>query len=199
MQDYFRCRDRANGWMYETQEDRDLLSRQELDARILELNRCYATFLHHKQLPVPPDPNIVVPVETRLNFYATELDLTNMLIVQTGCFWAGQTRSRGRVSVNCLINKQPTVRDGHHRRPVLEVGNILFTVRSQTEAPMTNQQAHLCERLQRLGFTAGTQMKLFGEVLDFLSDPIALADDVVLLDAKERKSGQTRRVRVPYQ
>jgi len=62
---------------------------------------------------------------------------------------------------------------------------------------MTKRQAHLYERLQRLGFTAGTQMKLYGEVFDFLSEPIVLTDDVVLVDAKEKKSGLTRRVRIP--
>jgi len=40
-------------------------------------------------------------------------------------------------------------------------------------------------------------MKLYGEVFDFLSEPIVLTDNIVLLDAKEKKSGQTRRVRVP--
>ena len=62
---------------------------------------------------------------------------------------------------------------------------------------MTAQQSHLCQRLRHFGFTAGTQMKLYGEVFDFLSEPIVLTDDVVLLDAKERKSGQTRRLRIP--
>ena len=62
---------------------------------------------------------------------------------------------------------------------------------------MTKQQAHLSERLQRLGFTAGTQMKLYGEVFDFLSEPIVLTNDVVFVDAREKKSGQQRRVRVP--
>ena len=62
---------------------------------------------------------------------------------------------------------------------------------------MTTQQAHLFERLQRLGFTGGTQMKLYGEVFDFLSEPIVLTDDVVFVDAREKKSGPTRRVRVP--
>ena len=62
---------------------------------------------------------------------------------------------------------------------------------------MTDKQVNLCQRLQRLGFTAGTQMKLYGEIFDFLSEPIVLTDDVVLVDAKEKKSGQTRRVRVP--
>jgi hypothetical protein len=62
---------------------------------------------------------------------------------------------------------------------------------------MTQKQAFLCERLQRLGFTAGTQMKLYGEIFEFLSEPMVLTDDVVLVDAKEKKSGQARRVRVP--
>jgi hypothetical protein len=38
-------------------------------------------------------------------------------------------------------------------------------------------------------------MKLYGEVFDFLSEPIVLTDDVVLVDAMEKRSGQTRRVR----
>jgi hypothetical protein len=62
---------------------------------------------------------------------------------------------------------------------------------------MTKQQTHLCERLQRLGFTAGTQMKLYGEVFEFLSEPILVTDDVVLVDAKAKKTGEARRVRVP--
>lgn len=62
---------------------------------------------------------------------------------------------------------------------------------------MSEQQTHLSERLQRLGFILGTQMKLYGEVFDFLSEPIVVTDDVVLVDAKEKKTGQTRRVRVP--
>jgi len=62
---------------------------------------------------------------------------------------------------------------------------------------MTKRQAHLYERLRRLGFTVGTQMKLYGEVFDFLSEPIVLTDDVVLVDAKEKKSGLTRRIQIP--
>jgi hypothetical protein len=81
---YLRCRNRANGWMYETTEEKSRLSTQELNSRISELDTCYGNYLTHKELPLPPDPHIVVPMETRLNFYATESDLTNMLIVETG-------------------------------------------------------------------------------------------------------------------
>jgi hypothetical protein len=62
---------------------------------------------------------------------------------------------------------------------------------------MTDKNVNLCQRLQRLGFTKGSQMKLYGEILDFISEPIILADDVVLVDAQEKKTGVTRRVRIP--
>jgi hypothetical protein len=62
---------------------------------------------------------------------------------------------------------------------------------------MTEKQISLSARLKRLGFTKGNQMKLYGEVFEFVSEPIVMADNVVLLDATERKSGQSRRVRIP--
>jgi len=40
-------------------------------------------------------------------------------------------------------------------------------------------------------------MKLYGEIFEFLSEPIVLTDDVVFVDATETKTGQTRRVRIP--
>ena len=48
--------------------------------------------------------------------------------------------------------------------------------------------------LAYLGFTKGNQMKLYGEVFDVVGEPILIADEVVLLGATERKSGQLRRV-----
>ena len=62
---------------------------------------------------------------------------------------------------------------------------------------MTENQVVVSTRLQRLGFTKGNQMKLCGEVFDVVGEPILMADEVVLLDATERKSGQLRRVRLP--
>ena len=62
---------------------------------------------------------------------------------------------------------------------------------------MTDRQVSLSANLKRLGFTQGNQMKLYGEVFEFLSEPIVLTDDVVFVDATERKTGQTRRVRIP--
>ena len=40
-------------------------------------------------------------------------------------------------------------------------------------------------------------MKLYGEIFEVVGEPILMADEVVLLDATERKSGQVRRVRLP--
>jgi len=62
---------------------------------------------------------------------------------------------------------------------------------------MTEKQVRLCARLKRLGFTQGNQMKLYGEVFEVHSEPIVMADSVVLVDAVEKKSGQLRRVRIP--
>ena len=40
-------------------------------------------------------------------------------------------------------------------------------------------------------------MKLYGEVFELVSEPILIADDVVLMDATDKKSGLSRRVRIP--
>jgi hypothetical protein len=39
-------------------------------------------------------------------------------------------------------------------------------------------------------------MKLYGEEFELLSDPIVVEDDLVLVDAIEKKSGRSRRVRI---
>ena len=62
---------------------------------------------------------------------------------------------------------------------------------------MTEMQKSLSARLKRLGFTKGNQMKLYGEVFEVVSEPILMADNVVLVDATEKKSGLSRRVRIP--
>lgn len=62
---------------------------------------------------------------------------------------------------------------------------------------MTNEQVSLCDRLKRLGFSKENQLKLYGQEFDLVSDPIVVAEDVVFVDAVEKKSRQRRRVRVP--
>lgn len=62
---------------------------------------------------------------------------------------------------------------------------------------MTEEQINLSARLKRLGFTHGNQMRLYGEVFEFHGEPIVLNDDVVLVDATVKKTGDARRVRIP--
>ncbi len=62
---------------------------------------------------------------------------------------------------------------------------------------MTEQQVALCEGLKRLGFAAGERVRMYGEEFDLVSDPIALQDQLVFVDAIERRSGGRRRVRIP--
>jgi len=62
---------------------------------------------------------------------------------------------------------------------------------------MTEKQIHLSAKLKRLGFTKGNQMKLYGEVFELVSEPILVAEDVVLVDATETRSGLSKRVRIP--
>lgn len=40
-------------------------------------------------------------------------------------------------------------------------------------------------------------MKLYGEDFEMTGEPTVVTDDVVLVDAIEKKSGQLRRVRIP--
>ncbi len=62
---------------------------------------------------------------------------------------------------------------------------------------MTPTQVTLTASLKRLGYTTGNQIKLYGEVLEVVSEPIVMADDTVLVDATDKKSGQSRRVSLP--
>jgi hypothetical protein len=62
---------------------------------------------------------------------------------------------------------------------------------------MTKKHASLCERLKRLGFAQENQMRLYGQEFQLLSDPLVMGENLVFVDAVEKKSGQRRRVRVP--
>ncbi len=60
-----------------------------------------------------------------------------------------------------------------------------------------NQSDTLCETIKRLGYSKNSQVKLHGEVFDLVSDPVAVGENFVFVDALDRKSGQIRRVRIP--
>ena len=61
---------------------------------------------------------------------------------------------------------------------------------------MSANHAILCSKLKQLGFTQENQMRLYGQEFEFLSDPIVMGDDV-FVDALEKRSLQTRRIRIP--
>ena len=62
---------------------------------------------------------------------------------------------------------------------------------------MTAQETHLCERLKLLGFRQGEQVRLYGLQFELRGDPLVMADKLVLIDAIDRKSGESKRVRIP--
>ena len=62
---------------------------------------------------------------------------------------------------------------------------------------MTPTHIHLCERLKQLGFSRQNQIRLYGSQFELVGDPLVISDDVVFVDAVERKSGESCRVRIP--
>lgn len=62
---------------------------------------------------------------------------------------------------------------------------------------MTREPMTLIMRLKGLGFTQGSQMKLYGENFEMAGEPMVVTDDVVFVDAIEKKSGKLRRIRIP--
>lgn len=62
---------------------------------------------------------------------------------------------------------------------------------------MSASNAVLCAKLKQLGFSQENKMRLYGEEFEFLSDPIVIDDGGVFVDAREKRSRQTRRIRIP--
>jgi hypothetical protein len=60
-----------------------------------------------------------------------------------------------------------------------------------------NQPDTLCEMIKRLGYSKNNQVRLYGEIFDLVSDPVAVGENFVFVDALDQKSGQVKRVRIP--
>ena len=69
--------------------------------------------------------------------------------------------------------------------------------RASEEQRGRHQPESVCERLRRLGYARDRQVRLYGEIFELLSDPVRISDNLVFVDALDRKSGQFRRVRIP--
>ena len=60
-----------------------------------------------------------------------------------------------------------------------------------------NENITICDVIRRLGYSKDSQVKLYGEVFELVSDPIAVTRNVVFVDGIEKKSGTLRRIRIP--
>jgi len=61
----------------------------------------------------------------------------------------------------------------------------------------TGREFSLLDRLKRLGFVRGKQVRLYGAEFELLTDPMVMGKALVFVDALEKKSGLLRRVRIP--
>jgi len=62
---------------------------------------------------------------------------------------------------------------------------------------MSERQISLCEKLKRLGYGQNSQIRLYGDKFDVTSDPVVIAEHLVVVDAIEQKTGRPRRIRIP--
>ncbi len=62
---------------------------------------------------------------------------------------------------------------------------------------MTETTSILCQRIKRLGYANDHAVTLYGKVFDLLSDQFTIGDELVLVDARERRTGRECRVRIP--
>jgi hypothetical protein len=62
---------------------------------------------------------------------------------------------------------------------------------------MTKKQASPCERLKQMGFRQENQMRLYGKIFEFRGNPVVLEDNLVVMEAIERRSGRLSRVHLP--
>jgi hypothetical protein len=59
-----------------------------------------------------------------------------------------------------------------------------------------DRQESVCSELRRLGFASGRKLRLYGEVFEFTSDPVAEGGGYSLKGIS-RKSGRARSVHIP--
>lgn len=62
---------------------------------------------------------------------------------------------------------------------------------------MSERQVSLCEKLKRLGYGQNSQIRLYGDKFDVTSDPVMIAEHLVVVDAIEQRTGRPRRIRIP--
>ena len=60
-----------------------------------------------------------------------------------------------------------------------------------------NQPDTLSETIKRMGYAQNHQVRLYGNVVDLVSDPVSIGENIVFVDGMDRRSGQVRRIRIP--
>lgn len=60
-----------------------------------------------------------------------------------------------------------------------------------------NKEVLFCERLKRMGYAHGNVVRMYGQEFELISDPISISDQLIVVDAIERRSGSLRRVCIP--
>jgi hypothetical protein len=62
---------------------------------------------------------------------------------------------------------------------------------------MTPQQSALCETIKRLGYAKDSRVRLYGKLLEVISDPVCSGNDCVSVHARDLKSGTSEHFRIP--
>jgi len=62
---------------------------------------------------------------------------------------------------------------------------------------MTPQQSALCETIKRFGYARNAKVRLYGKLLEVISDPVCVGDECVSFGARDLKSGCSANVRIP--
>jgi hypothetical protein len=62
---------------------------------------------------------------------------------------------------------------------------------------MTSLEVVACEKLKKIGYSKGKRIRIYGQEFDLISDPVTVHEQVMFVDGIERRSGETRRIRIP--
>ena len=98
--------------------------------------------------------------------------------------------------LQALKSAEPQIWQGHGMRSTQFDDHSPFDEKPEEHGERSRSDA-LCEEIKRLGYARNNQVWLYGRLFDLVSDPISVGENLVLVDAVERKSGQVRRVRIP--
>ena len=83
-----------------------------------------------------------------------------------------------------------------HNQPATSIRLKKLGEKSVTSVVGSDADARLCERLKALGYADRNRIRIYGEEFDLLSNPIS-DQHGVSIEAKSRKTGDARRLRIP--